>query len=83
MVTVVYSMSDNATVLFPHISTANQRPVFGSREQCTANQRPVFRLHVDCSIVGIFLQPIRDQYLGHVNNIQPIRDRYLGYMMIT
>ena len=40
-------MSDNATVLFPHIPTANQRPVFGSREQCTANQRPVFSLHVD------------------------------------
>ena len=38
-------MSDNATVLSPHIPTSNQRPVFGSREQCTANQRPVFRLH--------------------------------------
>ena len=26
--TVVYSMSDHVTVLFPHIPTANQRPVF-------------------------------------------------------
>ena len=40
-------MSDNVTVLSPHIPTANQRPVSGSREQCTANQRPVFRLHGD------------------------------------
>ena len=40
-------MSDDATVLFPHIPPANQRPVFGSREQCTSNQRPVFRLHSD------------------------------------
>ena len=30
-----------------HIPSANQRPVFGSREQCTANQSPVFRLHGD------------------------------------
>ena len=30
-----------------HTPPANQRPVFGSREQCTANQRPVFRLHGD------------------------------------
>ena len=66
-----------------HLPPANQRPVFGSREQNTTNQRPVFRLHGDCSIVGIFLQPIRDQYLGHVNNVQPIRGRYLGYMTIT
>ena len=29
------------------MSPANQRPVFGSREQCTANRRPVFRLHGD------------------------------------
>ena len=64
-----------------HLPPANQRPVFGSREQYTTNQRPVFRLHGDCSIVGIFLQPIRDQYLGHVNNVQPIRGRYLGYII--
>ena len=38
---------------------------------------------VTVSITLIFLQPIRDQYLGHVNNVQPIRGRYLGYMMIT
>ena len=30
----------------------------------------------------IFQQPIRDQYLGHVNNVQPIRGWYLGYMVI-
>ena len=29
IVTVVYSMSDNITVLFPHIPPAYQRPVFG------------------------------------------------------
>ena len=29
IVTVVYSMSHNITVLFPHIPPANQRPVFG------------------------------------------------------
>ena len=37
----------------------------------------------DCFILGIIQQPIRDQYLDHVNNVQPIRDRYLGYMVIT
>ena len=46
-------MSDNATVLFPHIPPANQRPVSGSREQCTANQRPVFMLHGDHVIVMV------------------------------
>ena len=48
-------MSDNATVLSPHILTANQRPVFGSREQCTANQRPVFRLHGDQVTVMVIM----------------------------
>ena len=75
-------MSDNATVLSPHIPTANQRPVFGSREQCTANQRLVFRLHDD-HVTVLYSASSSSQsetsIWGHVNNIQPIRDRYLGY----
>ena len=49
IITVVYSMSDEVTVLilFPVFHQPIRDQYLGSCEQCTANQRPVFRLHGD------------------------------------